>query len=202
MDISSKIQTLTHCRTTRNNKSGIQPFQSYSEKGMIWYERYASNAAQADSTVGLNHRVTNTYTLMEKHTCLQGTLITSDGKSVNHILPTDISEQIPTSVNESTPVSTHEHRDCELMLPCKATVFAWLQTSAVWKYFHRNLWINSHNKDLLHVSIINALDTTENYRAHSCCRPLTWLSTFTSYGGGIALVMLYWYSWSPEDEFE
>lgn len=33
---------------------------------------------------------------MEKHTCMRSTLISSDGKCMNHILPTHISEQIPT----------------------------------------------------------------------------------------------------------
>ena len=68
-------------------------------------ECYASNAALADSTAGLNlGPTTHAHTLMEKHTCLLWTLITSDGKFMNHNLAADISQQIPTSGIESAPV--------------------------------------------------------------------------------------------------
>lgn len=81
---------------------------------------------QIPQNLGVTNTCTHTHTFMEKHTCLPRTLITSDGKRMNHILPTDISEQIPTSGIESTPVraaqcetGTHGTADCELVFQSK-----------------------------------------------------------------------------------
>ena len=68
-------------------------------------EGYSSNAVQADSTESTDLKGRNTDTHKQvhgekkKHTCLHDRLIRSDGKCMNHILPTDACSHITCLIN-------------------------------------------------------------------------------------------------------